>query len=89
MDWEDIKYIKAFLNLVRKENPGTNLEKECSDAIKAIQINKKMVFDNKVIKTIKDVIFKKIDDMCLVKMYIKGKYMYVTQIRFFYIIRNL
>jgi hypothetical protein len=79
LDWEDIKYIESFLNLIQKENPDTNLEKECADAIKAIHINKKMVFDRKVIKTIKDVIIKKINDMCLGRMYIKGKYMYVTQ----------
>lgn len=79
LDWEDIKYIEKFLNLIQKENPDTNLEKECGDAIKAIHINKKMVFDRKVIKTIKDVIEKKIKDMYLGRMYIKGKYMYVTQ----------
>lgn len=79
LDWEDIKYIESFLNLIQKENPDTNLEKECADAIKAIHINKKMVFDRKVIKTIRDVINKKIDDMCLGRMYIKGKYMYITQ----------
>jgi len=79
LDWEDIKYIISFLNLIQKENPDTNLEKECGDAIKAIHINKKMVFDRKVIKTIKDVIEKKIKDMYLGRMYIKGKYMYVTQ----------
>jgi ribosomal protein S15P/S13E len=79
LDWEDIKYIESFLNLIQQENPDTNLEKECADAIKAIHINKKMVFDRKVIKTIKDVIIKKINDMCLGRMYIKGKYMYVTQ----------
>ena len=79
LDWEDIKYIESFLNLIEKENAETNLGKECADAIKAIHINKKMVFDRKVIKTIKDVVNKKIDDMCLGRMYIKGKYMYVTQ----------
>lgn len=79
LDWEDIKYIESFLNLIQKENPDTNLEKECADAIKAIHINKKMVFDRKVIKTIKDVIIKKINDMCLGRMCIKEKYMYVTQ----------
>jgi len=79
LDWEDIKYIQSFLNLIQKENPDTNLEKECADTITAIQINKKMVFDRKVIKTIKAVIDKKIDDMSLGRMYIKGKYMYITQ----------
>lgn len=79
LDWEDIKYIESFLNLIEKENAETNLGKECADAIKAIHINKKMVFDRKVIKTIKDVINKKVDDMCLGRMYIKGKYMYVAQ----------
>ncbi len=79
LDWEDIKYILTFLNLVKKENADTNLEKECSDAIKAIHLNKKMVFDRKVIKTIRNVIVRKIEDMCLGRMYIKGRYMYVTQ----------
>ncbi len=79
LDWEDIKYILTFLNLVKKENADTNLEKECSDAIKAIHLNKKMVFDKKVIKTLRNLIVRKVEDMCLGRMYIKGKYMYVTQ----------
>lgn len=79
IDWQDIKYIETFLNLIQKENADTNLAKECADAIKAIHINKKMVFDRKVIQTIKDVINKKLDDMCMGRFYVKGKYLYVTQ----------
>ncbi len=79
IDWQDIKYIETFLNLIQKENSDTNLAKECADAIKAIHINKRMVFDRKVIQTIKDVINKKLDDMCMGRFYVKGKYLYVTQ----------
>ena len=79
IDWQDIKYIETFLNLIQKENADTNLAKECADAIKAIHINKKMVFDRKVIQTIKDIINKKLDDMCMGRFYVKGKYLYVTQ----------
>ena len=38
-----------------------------------------MVFDRKVIQTIKDIINKKLDDMCMGRFYVKGKYLYVTQ----------
>ena len=79
IDWEDIKYIEAFLNLIQKENADSNLAKDCSDAMKAIQINKKMVFDRKVIQSIKMVLNRKIDDMCMGRFYVKGRYLYVTQ----------
>ncbi|MEC1788619.1 hypothetical protein [Schinkia azotoformans] len=79
LDWEDAKYILAFLNLTKKDDDDSNLAKDCSDAIQAIHINKKMVFDRKVIGTIKKVIDKKLDEMCLGKMYLKGIYTYITQ----------
>ncbi|MCD2347406.1 RNA dependent RNA polymerase [Clostridium guangxiense] len=79
IEWEDIKYIETFLNLIQKENAESNLAKQCADAIHALRLNKKMVFDRKVIQTIKDVINKKIDDMCMGRFYVKGKYLYVTQ----------
>ncbi|MDT8716993.1 hypothetical protein IAI10_10015 [Clostridium sp. 19966] len=79
IEWEDIKYIEAFLNLIQKENAESNLARQCADAIHALRLNKKMVFDRKVIQTIKDVINKKIDDMCMGRFYVKGKYLYVTQ----------
>lgn len=79
INWEDIKYIEAFLNLIQKENADSNLAKDCSDALKAIQINKKMVFDRKVIQSIKMVLNRKIDDMCMGRFYVKGRYLYVTQ----------
>lgn len=79
IDWEDIKYIEAFLHLVQKENADSNLAKDCSDAMKAIQINKKMVFDRKVIQSIKTIINRKINDMCMGRFYVKGRYLYVTQ----------
>lgn len=79
IDWDDIKYIEAFLHLIQKENADSNLAKECSDAMKAIQINKKMVFDRKVIQSIEMVINRKIDDMCMGRFYVKGRYLYVTQ----------
>jgi len=49
IDWQDIKYLLAFLQLVDRENPNNNLGK---DAMKAIMLNKRMVFDRKVINTI-------------------------------------
>jgi hypothetical protein len=79
INWEDIKYIEAFLNLIQKENADSNLAKDCSDAMKAIQINKKMVFDRKVIQSIRMVLNRKIDDMCMGRFYVKGRYLYVTQ----------
>ena len=79
IDWQDIKYIETFLSLIQKENVDTNLAKECADAITAIHLNKKMVFDRKVIQTIKDVINKKLNDMCMGRFYVKGRYLYVTQ----------
>ncbi|SCW83429.1 hypothetical protein SAMN04487970_106124 [Paenibacillus tianmuensis] len=78
-DWNDIAYVEAFLNQVFKENSDNNLGKNCSDAVKAIHLNKKLVFDHKVMQTIKDVIDHKIDEMCLGKFYLKAKYLYVTQ----------
>lgn len=79
IEWEDIQYLEAFLNLVYKENSDNGIGKHCSDAIKAIHLNKKMVFDHKVMQTIKEVIDHKIDEMCLGKFYLKAKYLYVTQ----------
>ncbi|NHN34691.1 hypothetical protein [Paenibacillus agricola] len=79
IDWDDIQYLEAFLNLVYKENSENGIGKNCSDAIKAIHLNKKMIFEHKVMQTIKDVIDHKIDEMCLGKFYLEAKYMYVTQ----------
>lgn len=79
IEWEDIQYLEAFLNLVYKENSDNGIGKNCSDAIKAIHLNKKMVFEHKVMQTIKDVIDHKIDEMCLGKFYLEANYLYVTQ----------
>lgn len=79
IEWEDMQYLEAFLNLVYKENSDNGIGKNCSDAIKAIHLNKKMVFEHKVMQTIKDVIDHKIDEMCLGKFYLEAKYLYVTQ----------
>jgi hypothetical protein len=79
IEWKDIQYLQAFLNLVYKENSDNGIGKNCSDAIKAIHLNKKMVFEHKVIQMIKEVIDHKIDEMCLGKFYLAAKYMYVTQ----------
>jgi hypothetical protein len=77
--WEDIRYVEAFLNLIQKENSDNHLGVACSDAIKAIHLNKKLVFDPKVMQTIRNVIEHKIDEMCFGKFYVQGKYLYVTQ----------
>lgn len=79
IEWEDIRYLEAFLNLIYKENSDNGIGKNCSDAIKAIHLNKKMVFDHKIMKTIKEVIDHKIDEMGLGKFFLEGKYLYVTQ----------
>lgn len=79
IEWEDIQYLEAFLNLVINENSDNGIGKNCSDAIKAIHLNKKMVFEHKVMQTIKEVIDHKIDEMCLGKLYLEAKYLYVTQ----------
>lgn len=79
IEWEDIQYLEAFLNLVFNENSDNGIGKNCSDAIKAIHLNKKMVFEHKVMQTIKEVIDHKIDEMYLGKFYLEAKYLYVTQ----------
>ncbi len=79
IDWDDVKYIQSFLRLIRSENPDSNLGKDCADTITALYLDKKMAFDRKVIRMIRDVIERKVDDMSLGRTYVKGKYMYVTQ----------
>ncbi|WDM22897.1 hypothetical protein [Paenibacillus polymyxa] len=79
LDWEGLRYLQAFLHLVYRENSDNGIGKQCSDAIHALQLNKKLAFDHKVRQTIKEVIDHKIDEMGLGKFYIEAKYLYVTQ----------
>lgn len=79
INWEDIKYIKCYIqNLLEEKNIEDDEAEYVATALKCINLNKYMIFDKKFTDFLSKEIERELNQLSLGQIKVKSNYLYVT-----------
>lgn len=79
INWEDIKYIKCYLqNLIEEKYITEGQDEYVATAIKCIDLNRNMIFDKKFTNFLSKEIERELNQLSIGQIKVKSNYLYVT-----------